>query len=101
MLMGGKDEKEGNVITVGHGLQLGPVCDKDWGYYEATVVCKQMGYSSAEFLSTGSYFETVLSKYAMYSIDCTGEERNLLDCDWESYFVSDCGVQNGAGVICK
>ena len=40
----GSSSKEGRVEVCVHE-QWGTVCDDSWGQTDATVVCKQMGYS--------------------------------------------------------
>ena len=102
--------------------QWGTVCDDFWGTADATVVCRQLGYSPhgqwhiprlpsyIEFNSmvtpTGAvafgnaHFGAGTGPVLLDSVDCSGRENNLTDCAQRS-FVSCYYSHRGAGVRCQ
>ena len=100
-LIDGDGYSTGNVF-VGNANSIysiyGPVCDDDWGVEEATVVCRQLGFSSGT-ATTYSYFGPVPDQFAMDDVICSGYEATIQECE---YSTSDnCGPGEGAGVICS
>jgi len=93
-LVGGANASEGNVMIDGR-----PVCDDSWDINDANVVCRQLGYSGARERTTRSRFGNVEDNFRMDDVKCTGEETNILDCDHNP--TDNCGVREGAGVICE
>ena len=77
---------------------FGPVCDDGWSDHAATVVCKQLGYSYG-YAYASSEWGTVPSTFAMDEVRCTGNEKALQDCIYETQ--DDCGSHEGAGVHCS
>ena len=58
-----------------------------------------LGYSSGQY-TRQSQFGTVPSVFFMDEVRCQGNEASILDCP--SYASGgDCGVNDGAGVICS
>ena len=98
--------------------QWGTVCDDDWDLVDATVVCRQLGFTGAIGATTNSFFErgtyrssipyliTILLlniagntvPIVFDEVQCTGAERSLGECE----FVTDhdCDHSEDAGVIC-
>ena len=56
--------------------EWGTVCDDDWNLNDATVVCRQLGYSSA----WTAYYQPGEGLVKVEEPQCTGEEVTLLDC---------------------
>ena len=97
-LIDGDGYGTGNVFAVNSNSIYGPVCDDDWGNYEATVVCMQLGFRSGT-AKIGSYFGDVPDQFAMDDVICSGYEATIQECE---YSTSDnCGPGEGAGVICS
>jgi len=92
-LVGGSGPWEGNLMIYGK-----PVCDDDWGYEDANVVCRQLGYLHGE-PTERSYFGSVSSDFAFDEVQCRGDEAFIWRCPHQTDH--DCGSHEGAGVICS
>ena len=121
-LGGGSTAYEGYVMALGSNGTWGGVCDNDWDIYDAHVVCRMLGYPSAE--ESFDYYTTLLEydedlykyeepetggRFVLDKVGCTGFETSIFDCDnaggpgnskgeWN---VPDCEPQMIAGVKCK
>ena len=62
------------------------------------MVCKELGFLGAKEATDGSHFGHVNATFAMDSISCDEHDTTLLDCYYETD--DNCGVTEGAGVIC-
>uniref|UniRef100_A0A1X7TY56 SRCR domain-containing protein n=1 Tax=Amphimedon queenslandica TaxID=400682 RepID=A0A1X7TY56_AMPQE len=84
----------------------GTICDSSWTDTEASVVCKQQGFSPYGAKATyGSHYGFVFGQshpkpVLVSDIQCTGSEFRLLDCTRGTYSVKNCGRRNEAGVTC-
>lgn len=81
----------------------GIVCDDEWDMTDANVACKQLGFNrgaeKATFTSQfgeGSWTE---SDILMDDVRCTGQEQNILSCNYE--YLSNCEALESAGVVCQ
>ena len=72
-MVGGNDNS--GRLEVYHEGQWGSVCSDQFGYQEATVACRMMGYSSAKQAFTNEYEASSLSQFK-----CDGKESHLSDC---------------------
>ena len=72
------------------------VCDDGWDTDDATVVCRQLGYSYAWLISgiagTGPIWLSRLS--------CTGSEPRLTDCTQNNNETKNCTHSDDVGVFC-
>jgi len=100
----------------------GTVCDDSWGSADATVVCRQLGYSThGQKLQPNCGFEDV-TLYVMSTdavaftnarfglgvgpifldrVDCNGNESYLLNCSSSFYVYCSSGHYRDAGVRCQ
>lgn len=100
-LVGGvKGEHEGNVEIL-HDGKWGNVCDDEWDYLEANVVCKQLGFDGAIKPTTNGHFGQARRRYWMDNVYCDGSEEELSKCRFDGWGTSDCESSEAAGVICK
>ncbi|GAV05681.1 hypothetical protein RvY_15774 [Ramazzottius varieornatus] len=99
-LIGGSTEYEGNV-QIYHDHKWGSVCDDGWDIRDATVVCRQLGYTRSDFGTTNSRFGLGGRQIWLSNVQCWGYERNLTTCRSDGWGNSDCDTNEAAGVICK
>ena len=100
-LVGGTTPLEGRVevFLLGH---WGTVCDYNWDFFDATVVCRQLGYSIALEAPRSAFFGRGSGPSWYYSVNCAGTELNLTQCNrWTYNFGSACSHSNDAGVVCS
>ncbi|XP_019853225.1 PREDICTED: deleted in malignant brain tumors 1 protein [Amphimedon queenslandica] len=77
----------------------GTICHNGWDNNDASVVCRQLGYSPYGAIAKASYFtETWLSFY-LYSVNCNGNESTLLNCSYST--TGTCYNTQDAGAICQ
>ena len=90
----------------GQKSEWGLVCDDDWDFNDAHVVCKQLGYASASDAKELNFFGTNKSQQVRWldEVNCTGTEDRILDCPrnrGHAVGIVDCGRFEAAGVICQ
>ncbi|KAJ8027600.1 Deleted in malignant brain tumors 1 protein [Holothuria leucospilota] len=96
-LAGGNDTS-GRVEVFLDG-QWGTVCDDSWGYNEAIVVCRQLGFPSALEATTNALFGEGHGKIHLNDVDCAGHEKSILQCPRSSN--RKCVHAEDAGVVCS
>ena len=100
-LVGGDTLLEGRVEVYLLG-QWGTVCDYNWDFADATVVCHQLGYTRAVEAPRSAAFGAGSGPSWYYSLYCTGTERNLTECSKSNYnFGSACPHSRDAGAVCS
>ena len=101
------------------GGQWGTVCDDSWGTADATVVCRQLGYSETGnwqirhtsrvrvikyiayvigAMALTQIWGPIFSSFHMDNVHCSGTEARLVDCVYDSSH--DCSFLEHAGVRC-
>ncbi|CAB0044059.1 unnamed protein product [Trichogramma brassicae] len=100
-LVGGeRGSFEGNVEIL-HKGSWGNVCDDEWDELEARVVCRQLGYGSAQArATTRGNFGQARRRYWMDDVICDGVEPELAKCRFNGWAKSDCRGDEAAGVVC-
>ena len=99
--MGGTTPLEGRVevFLLGH---WGTVCDYNWDFLDAIVVCRQLGNLQAVEAPRNAAFGAGSGPSWYYSVYCTGRERNLTECSKNTYnFGSACSHSRDAGAVCS
>ncbi|XP_042298624.1 scavenger receptor cysteine-rich domain-containing group B protein isoform X2 [Sceloporus undulatus] len=88
-------------VEVQHGQTWGTVCDDDWGFANAQVVCRQVGCGSAVVATVLGYFGYGSGPILLDNVGCTGAESDLADCFHLGWGQHNCGHHEDAGVICR
>ena len=79
----------------------GTVCDNSWDMNDATVVCRQLGFTSASSAPTGAHFGGGVDPVYLDYVGCTGSEGTLMSCDHAGIGQHDCVHSQDAGVVCN
>ena len=91
---------EGRVEVYYQG-EWGTICDNDWDYADANVVCKMLGYPSAMRSSKEAEFGQGTGNITLSDVHCTGSEDNLGLCWIIGSNITDCDHSKDAGVVCS
>jgi len=100
-LVGGSVSREGRV-EVCYSNQWGTVCDDFFGSSEATVVCRQLGYSTYGATAYSySRFGGGTGGIFLDNLGCYGYESRLLYCTHPAIGYHNCDHNADAGVRCQ
>lgn len=99
-LVGGETSNQGRVEIYYSGL-WGTVCDDRWDQNDATVVCRQLGYSGGavlddQYFPDGSSFQPIW----LDEVSCSGSESRLANCGFPGWGNDNCNHYEDAGVSC-
>ncbi|XP_071502519.1 scavenger receptor cysteine-rich domain-containing group B protein-like [Diadema antillarum] len=97
-LLSGSSSFEG-VVRYREDTTSGLICDEDWGDREATVVCRQLGYTeaaSSKPVSLGTVKGTIF--YRDYQ--CEGTESQLSECAYRTLNFAECDSDHIAQITC-
>ena len=82
--------------------QWGRVCDDEWDFPDAEVVCRQLGFPGVERSTCcGLYFGRGSGPPLMEYVRCTGKESSIFHCPHLGKDEASCSRRQSAGVICK
>ena len=98
-LANGSSLNEGRV-EVYHRGDWGTVCDNNWNFTNAHVVCKELGFPTASAVKRGAFFGSGTGRIWMDNVSCRGHESNITHCNFWSWGVSSCSHANDVGVVC-
>ncbi|RDD41199.1 Deleted in malignant brain tumors 1 protein [Trichoplax sp. H2] len=81
----------------------GSVCDAGFGYMEAMVACRQLGYNTAVRVRCCALFGKSTGPILLANINCTGTEQSLLQCTYENWTSSmtACTHSKDVGIQCS
>ncbi|XP_071498165.1 scavenger receptor cysteine-rich domain-containing protein DMBT1-like [Diadema antillarum] len=96
-LVGGNNNFEGRVEVYMNG-EWGTVCDDSWDLVEASVACRQLGYSGAISSYTNAHFGLGSGPIHLDNVECSGLEASLMECSYSP--THNCGHSEDAGVAC-
>ena len=75
------------------------MCDDLWDDIDATVICKQLGYSRGS-ARVSAYFGKGSGFILLDNVNCTGKEFTVFACKHKNFGEHDCKHEEDAGVVC-
>ncbi|XP_022099140.1 scavenger receptor cysteine-rich domain-containing group B protein-like [Acanthaster planci] len=98
-LVGGPNRTSGRVEVHKDG-NWGTICDNDWDLTDASVLCRQLGFSDAEEATTGAHFGQGEGQVILDGVACSGSESKITDCPSFCWERTQCNHTQDAGVVC-
>ncbi|XP_071494038.1 scavenger receptor cysteine-rich domain-containing protein DMBT1-like [Diadema antillarum] len=98
-LVGGSTYHEGRV-EINYLGAWGTICDDSWDINEATVVCKQLGFTGALEALGASAFGPGDGTIMLDDLNCDGQEASLDMCPHLGWRMHDCGHSEDASLKC-
>ncbi|NXO55284.1 DMBT1 protein, partial [Aramus guarauna] len=87
-------------VEVMHDHQWGTVCDDDWNFPDANVVCQQLGCGTAVSAYSAAHFGQGLGPIWLDNVQCSGTEAALSECLARPWGVNNCDHGEDASVVC-
>ncbi|KAI8517873.1 scavenger receptor [Branchiostoma belcheri] len=83
-------------------MTWGTVCHNQFDIKDADVVCKMLGYPSAQLVRNDAYFGPGRGPIYMDDLHCNGDENSLFNCSYPGWTINDlnCNHDQAAGVEC-
>ena len=75
------------------------MCDDLWDDNDATVICKQFGYSRGS-ARVSAYFGEGSGLIVLNNVNCYGGEYSIFECNHNILGEHDCTHREDAGVVC-
>eukprot|EP00057_Strongylocentrotus_purpuratus_P002472 XP_003724597.1 PREDICTED: scavenger receptor cysteine-rich domain superfamily protein [Strongylocentrotus purpuratus] len=98
-MVDGSRKSEGRVEVYYEG-QWGTVCDNLWTIREASVLCKQLGYTGADEVVIAGQFGQGEGDVLLDMVQCTADEANLFECSHSAIRTTACDHSEDVGVVC-
>ena len=75
------------------------MCDDLWDDNDATVICKQLGYSRGS-ARVSAYFGEGSGLILLDNVNCNGRESSIFLCSYRTFGEHDCKHHEDSGVVC-
>ncbi|NXE57188.1 C163A protein, partial [Casuarius casuarius] len=88
-------------VEVLHNKQWGTVCDDNWDFLDAGVVCRQLDCGVAISAPRRAHFGQGQGPIWLDEVNCTGTEAALSECKDKDWGVHGCEHGEDASVVCS
>ena len=88
-------------VEVHHNGQWGTVCDDGWDINDADVVCRQLGFPSANSAPCCARYGQGSGTIWMGDVRCSGTETSLFHCTLTGWGINYCSHGEDASVVCN
>ncbi|KAL3979826.1 groucho [Sarotherodon galilaeus] len=99
-LVNGADRCSGRVEIL-HDGRWGTVCDDEWDFRDAEVVCRAMDCGPPQRATSNAFFGEGQEVIWFSSVNCLGNETSLGHCMYHPSGSFSCSHSEDAGVICS
>ncbi|XP_078695032.1 scavenger receptor cysteine-rich type 1 protein M130-like isoform X2 [Branchiostoma floridae x Branchiostoma belcheri] len=96
----GSDYNSYGRVEVYYNGQWGTVCDDNFGWQEARVVCRELGFSDYSSYHHSAFFGQGSGPIWMDNLYCTGYESSLQYCSHNGWGSHNCGHHEDVSVVC-
>ncbi|XP_014001229.1 deleted in malignant brain tumors 1 protein isoform X1 [Salmo salar] len=87
-------------VEVYHDGSWGTVCDDNWGFLDAQVVCRELSCGPATEAPQQAHFGEGSGSILLDDVACMGSEGSLLECNSGGIGNHNCGHDEDASVTC-
>ena len=77
------------------------VCDQHWDKQDADVLCRELSYTGAPVLYSGSANVQGNDTLRINSVQCIGNESSFAFCAHDGWTNGSCVIGQNAGVVCN
>ncbi|NXS63443.1 DMBT1 protein, partial [Brachypteracias leptosomus] len=98
-LVNGSSRCSGRVEVL-HEHQWGTICDDEWTFPEASVVCRQLGCGAAIAAQGAAAFGPGSGPIWLDDVQCRGTEATLSQCPSRPWGDNNCNHGEDASVVC-
>ena len=99
-LQGGSNTMTGRVEVCNNNV-WGTVCDDFWDNNDASVACRQLGFSPDGAMAITTGFTNGAGQIWLDNVRCAGTETRLIDCPANPLGSHNCVHSEDAGVRCQ
>ena len=88
-------------VEVHHNGTWGTVCHNNWGWTDANVTCRELGFPTVIAARTNAYYGRGSEPIWMNNVACNGHELRLDSCEFTGWEVKGCDHSRDAGIECS
>nr|XP_015194724.1 PREDICTED: scavenger receptor cysteine-rich type 1 protein M130-like [Lepisosteus oculatus] len=87
-------------VEVQHGDTWGSVCDSDFDWQDAEVVCRELDCGVPSLFLKGAHFGRAEGQVWTEELQCQGNESRIFSCPNSTTKSQNCTHENGVGLKC-